>query len=112
MDWESQLLLKSCKEKKCLDKGLAILYEYAGHIDLVKWLVDERTEKAKELFQNHSSDHETIRRSLEDLAVCNIQLFIALGNWRGLQWSPKTVLCQISVPNVNNDGKFVWSLRG
>ncbi len=102
MDWEVKMLIDSCLEKQCLDKGLAILYEYAGHVDNVSRITETRVQSARNLFQrkNGTSSDETVEQLLEILAESNLRYLIGLGNWRRLQWSPKTVLCPIITPGA------------
>ena len=101
LDWELNLLLADCTKRMCLDKGLAILYEYAGHMDMVKRLVDVRHETAIRLFQRASgsstSDAE-VGFLLEELSHVNLNIMIALGNLRALQFSPKSILTPITTP--------------
>ena len=101
LDWELGLLIKDCNMKKCLPKGLAILYEYAGYLDTVKRLIDIRHESAVALFDQaakfSTEDHE-ILALLENLANVNINLLINMGNLRALQWSPRSVLTPVTVP--------------
>jgi len=99
MDWEVQMLVTSCLEKQCMDKGLAILYEYAGHIDNVKKVCDARVEAARRIFHRKgSSDDLDVTELLQALAEANMRVYASLGNWRRLQWSPKSVLCPIISP--------------
>jgi hypothetical protein len=101
LDWELNLLITDCANRGCMDKGLAILYEYAGHMDTVKRLVDIRHQVALRVFQrdsgSSSSDPE-VGPLLMELCNVNINILIALGNLRAIQFSPKSILTPISTP--------------
>ena len=110
LDWELNLLVTDCSQRKCLDKGLAILYEYAGHMDMVKRLVDIRHETALRLFQREklssTMDTEVIPLMIE-LSHVNLNILIALGNLRALQFSPKSILTPISTPMNSTNSKML-----
>ena len=42
-EWEIKALLDVCSANGWTDKGLAVLYEYAGHLDSLKSIVEERS---------------------------------------------------------------------
>jgi len=99
--WEIEALLGTCRRKHALNKGFAIVYEYAGHIDRTKALLDRHVRNSNELLDRltHSSDIDPVpltvqetARLLSSLVEINLDLLREICSWRRLQWSPRPIL--------------------
>ena len=114
-DWEVVSLVDICKSKGWIDKGLAVLYEYAGYIDDFKYLSEERSNAIEELFNvlpTVSVSSVEGRAQLVHLAAQVVALTASvirtLCEWRKLQWSPRPVFfeqlgCKVSFPAALRD---------
>eukprot|EP01038_Epipyxis_sp_PR26KG_P004704 gene4704-6604_t len=111
--WEVDSLIELCKTKGLLDKGLAVLYEYAGYIDEIQHIMETRVNLYEKLVKNipimelnaleEYSEHEgsNILRDLNAYADLTSLMLKALCNWRSLQWTPRPILFEeIGLSNI------------
>lgn len=96
--WEIRAILHICRSKGWLDKGLAVLYEYAGYMDDIKGLMEERNRLYELLLLeqgNFQGDEKTngvnFTQILSKMINSTIRLIQTLCFWRRLQWSPRSI---------------------
>ena len=93
--WEIEALLDTCRRKSTLEKGFAIVYEYAGHIDRTKALLDRHVRISDEVMAllgtRGASDADKVR-ALKGLVENTVELLREICSWRRLQWCPRPVL--------------------
>jgi hypothetical protein len=99
-EWEIESLLWICKSKGWIDKGLAVLYEYAGYIDDMKSIMDMRHDLCSSFLSEVASQCETDDDNLSTLrqtATITAKAVYILCCWRRLQWFPRPVYFEDSV---------------
>ena len=90
--WELGAMIKTCKIKKCLDKGLGLLHEYAGLEDQISALsINGRNELTfLTTFLNDNMVDETILiERLVWLSKNRMQLILKVSDLRKLQRCPR-----------------------
>lgn len=93
--WEIDSLLDVCKNKFSIEKGFALVYEYAGHIDRIKQLLDKQSTNYNLVYGQLSSSNATEEENANMLATLleiNSELLREICSWRRLQWCPRPVL--------------------
>ena len=97
--WELEALISLCtsKDKGSLDKGLAILYEFAGSIDEIKVVLEGISNQSDLILGVCSEvgedvvDQVQILGELSKLSALLIKLVHILSSWRKLQACPRPV---------------------
>lgn len=106
-NWEISFLVEISLSKGCVDKILALLYEYAGCIDKIQLLMLKRS-NFNNYFKNaidfqQSLAGETLPFILKNLAHKNAQLIYVICCFRRLQSTPQPI--QIQKINENEHDK-------
>jgi hypothetical protein len=120
-EFEISRIVQMCVEKKCMDKGLGVLYEFSGFIDRVVMLIQRRKKLAAEVasYWTNSSDSglttdSGFLRAISRLAEATAKLLHAVALWRKLNWNPRPIAADVDpedpllsvLPSViQNNGK-------
>ncbi len=97
-EWEIESLLEICKSKGWIDKGLAVLYEYAGYIDDIKSMMEMHNDMYSNLLDEIQVakdiidyDYDNFAVTLRNTSIITAKVMYTLCAWRRLQWSPRPV---------------------
>ena len=101
-EWEIKALLEICLEHGWIDKGLAVLYEYAGYMDRFKRKMDDHSvvmENVVDLItsinQNHGVNNLTLLHSaVQHASMLLVQTLHTVCCWRRLQACPKPLFVE------------------
>lgn len=96
-EWESKAILDVCTSNGWTDKGLAVLYEYAGHMDSFKELVEKRANCMEDVIDfvlGLSQEHGLLnivelQSSAQNAAMFTVKILHTLCFWRRLQGCPR-----------------------
>lgn len=95
--WEVDALLNFCQTngKGSIDRGMALMYEYAGYMDSIRLNTNQRSDCMADIaimirdFEKYSLN--VIEEKIITATSMTYNTVHALGQWRRLQWSPKTL---------------------
>lgn len=101
-EWEIKAMLDVCLSNGWLDKGLAVLYEYAGHLDDLKKAVEQRTNCVEDVIDyvlSLTEQHGLLNlaeliATAEKAAYFTNKSIHILCVWRRLQCCPKPVFVE------------------
>jgi len=95
--WEIQALLNICQTNgnEWIDRGLALLYEYAGYMDSMRLNMNQRSDCMVNIATMIRNFDKYSLNSIEEKIITATSMTYnaihSLGQWRRLQWSPKTL---------------------
>ncbi len=96
-EWEITALHDLCINNGSIDKGLAVLYEYAGYVDDLKKVVENRSISMENVIDfvsclNTEHGHENVvelKATAEKASLLTIKSIHILSKWRRLQCCPR-----------------------
>lgn len=99
--WEIDAFVGALQKRQALDKGLAIVYEYAGRLDSIKTYVDRQSVLFNEAMlaaptkQRGTSPQAEAEFSLLFSAMVDMSVSVLreISLLRRLQWCPRPILC-------------------
>lgn len=95
--WEVEALLNFCQTNGngWIDRGMALMYEYAGYMDSMRLNTNQRSDCMADIaMMIHDLDKYSLTVIEEKIITATGMTYNAvhaLGQWRKLQWSPKTL---------------------
>ena len=97
--WEYDRFVATCIDSGYLDKGLIVLFNYAGNTDKIEIFTRKYSLSRNSLIEQLKSNENIsdLYESINDLAMLTLKLLYAIGSLRKLQCSPKSVTIQYSV---------------
>lgn len=101
-EWEIKAILEICSGNGWIDKGLAVLYEYAGHLDDLKKSVEQRSNCVEDVIDyvmSLTEQHGLLNlaeliKTAEKAAHFTFRSIHVLCSWRRLQCCPKPVFVE------------------
>lgn len=95
--WEVEALLNFCQTNGngWIDRGMALMYEYAGYMDSMRLNTNQRSDCMADIaMMIRDLDKYSLTVMEEKIITATGMTYNAvhaLGQWRRLQWSPKTL---------------------
>jgi hypothetical protein len=95
--WEVEALLNFCQTSinGSIDRGMALMYEYAGYMDSIRLNMNQRSDCMADMAMMIRDLDKYSLNVIEEKIITSTGMTYnavhALGQWRRLQWSPKTL---------------------
>lgn len=92
--WETTALIDICQRKGWINKGLGLVYKYAGYVDEIRETLSKLNHSIEQLCELERNQHHDSNSLLEEIllaALLVIRLYFTISNWRKLQWTPRPI---------------------